>query len=98
MRSGRAAVIPASVFVLRELRYRGMVISNRLVIRLRLRPGFHDRGRLDQIQTYSLQPVRLHLQRLSGTIRNVDNTARYDRSAVVNPDNDRLAIVQVRDL
>src|SRR5579864_6672140 len=73
-----------------------MVNGNRLVIRLLLLPGFGDTGRLHQIQTYALQPMRLHLKGLGGPIRNVDDPARDDRSTIVDPDDDSLSVTQVR--
>src|SRR5579863_144074 len=84
------AAIPISVRVLRELRYRGMVISDRLV------NGFLVR--LDQIQTDTLQSAMTELQSLRSTVREVDDAARYDRSAVIDPDNDGFAVVQVGHL
>src|SRR5579864_5369851 len=97
MRLGRAAVIPASVRVLRELRYRGMVIGNGLICRLVL-VSLGDHGLFDQVQTYTLQPALPERQRLSSPIGQIDDPPRNDRSAVVNPDYDGLSVPQIRDL
>src|SRR5579871_858959 len=94
MRLGRAAVIPASVRVLRELRYRGMVVGDSLVRRLGL-VTLGDNGRFDQIQTDTLQPALPELQRLSRPKGQIDDPPRNDRSTVVNPDYDGLPIPQI---
>src|SRR5277367_5414781 len=65
MRLGRAAAIPVSIGVLRELRYGGMVVGDRLVKGLLL-------ARLDQIQTNTLQTAMAELQGLRGAIRQID--------------------------
>src|SRR5579872_1634100 len=91
MRLGRAAVIPASLKVLRELRYRGMVIGDRLIIRGLL-------AWAHQIQTYALQSMRLHLNRLGRTVRKVDNPSGNNRSTVIDSDHDGLPVPQIGDL
>src|SRR5581483_3629668 len=97
MRLDRAAVIPASLFVLRELRYRGMVIGDRLDRQLGS-GTLGDTSRFDQIQSNTLQPMRFHLKRLRRPIRDVNNPARNYRSAVVDPQHHRLPIPQISDL
>src|SRR5271166_810536 len=85
MRLGRAACIPASLRFLRESRYRGMVISDRLIT-LWLLAG------VNQVQTYTLQPTVLELQRLGGTIRKVDNPTRDHRSPIIDSDHYGLSV------
>src|SRR5438067_1782852 len=52
---------------------------------------------VDQVQTHALQATMLKLKRLSRTVRQVDNPAGNDRSAVIDPDHNSFAIAQVRD-
>src|SRR5579872_2952782 len=89
MRLGRAADIPLTILLLRQLRYGGMIVGDRLVFGL---AGF------DQVQTDTLQSAMAELQGLSRAIRQVNDPAWYDRSAVVDPDHDGLAIPKVCDL
>src|SRR5579864_4215784 len=87
---GRVAGIPVSVETLREFRQRGMIIGECLV------SVFQVAG-VDQIQPYALQAALPEFQGLSGAIGQVDDPTGNDRSAVVDPDYDGPAIVQVRD-
>src|SRR6266567_3701576 len=52
---------------------------------------------VDQVQTHALQATMLELKRLGSTVRQVDNPAGNDRSAVIDPDHNGFAIAQVRD-
>src|SRR5581483_10127448 len=77
--------------VLRELRYRRMVVGDRLINLLLLAGG-------NQIQTDTLQSAMTDLQGLGCAVRQVDNPARDDGSPVVYPDYNGLAVAQVRHL
>jgi hypothetical protein len=76
MRLGRVACIPCSVDYLAKFRH-GIVRGDGLVDCPALSPG------LDQIQADALQATVFELQDLGCAIGEVDNTARYDRAAVV---------------
>src|SRR5271169_2554954 len=86
MRLGRAATITASLYFLRERRYRGMVISNSLIRCL---------WGIDQIQAHPLQALVPELQGLGSTVGKVDNPARNDGATVIDPYHDGLTIAQV---
>src|SRR5215469_7748888 len=74
-----------------------MVIRNRLVARLWV-ARFGNNAARNQVQTHPLQSTRAELQCLRRSIRQIDDPARHDRSAVIDPDDDRLAIPQIRHL
>src|SRR5579871_2132005 len=87
----RVAGIPLSVRFLREFRYRGAVIGNRLISGLLL-------VRMYQIQAHTLQPAMLELQRLSSTVRQVDDATRNNGSAVIDADDYGFPVPQIRHL